>query len=310
MTRALWAIGAALILVVTVSAQRPVFKSGVDAIRVDVAVTQGRRPVAGLTADDFELRDSGVRQQIDAVAREEVPLNLVLAIDTSLSVNGAPLQHLKDGAHAAVASLRGIDRATILTFSHSLRRLVPFSGTAADLDAAIDAVDADGATSLNDAAFVAMGLRPVVQGRRLVLLFTDGFDTTSWLDPLAVIESARASDVVVEAIRLQPPGAVPRSRVGEGPLVPGQLRRWFLEEPRLFRQEFLPALVEETGGELIVATDSRDLRRAFQDIVSDFRGRYLVTYSPRGVPETGWHPIEVRLTRAKGDVRARRGYAK
>ena len=227
------------------------------------------------------------------------------------SVSGEPLQHLKDAAHAAAASLRPIDRATLLTFSHIVHRLVPASDSRDDLNSAIDAVQAGGATALNDAAFVAMGLRPQMQGRTLVLLFTDGFDTASWLDPVAVIDRARQADAVVEAVLLQSDSPLaPRAGRSDGRWLPGQLRRWFLEEPQLFRQQFLPALAEETGGELIVAGHSRDLRQAFLDIVAGFRARYLLTYSPRGVAETGWHPLEVRLTRAKGDVRARKGYTR
>ena len=68
------------------------FRSGVDAVRVDVLVMDGNRPVAGLTASDFELRDSGVVQPIESVAIEDVPLNVMLALDTSESVDGTPLK--------------------------------------------------------------------------------------------------------------------------------------------------------------------------------------------------------------------------
>src|SRR5437868_3040209 len=76
-------------------AQSP-FKSGVDAVRVDVQVGDGGRPVAGLTADNFELRDSGVHQEIEALTLRDVPLSVLLALDTSASVNGPILDHLGD----------------------------------------------------------------------------------------------------------------------------------------------------------------------------------------------------------------------
>ena len=99
-------------------------------------------------------------------------------------------------------------------------------------------------------------------------------------------------------------------RLRDGGALPAQRHRWFLEEPRWFGQEFVPALVDETGGEVIVANRSRDLRDAFVKILSAFRARYVLTYSPQDVPASGWHPIEVRVRNAKGDVRARPGYAR
>jgi VWFA-related protein len=309
-TRALSALCAVCGLVVVVGGQQPVFRSGVDAVRVDVAVTRGRRAVTGLTAADFELRDSGVEQQIDAISLEDVPLDLVLAFDTSFSVRGEPLRHLKEAAHAAVASLRPGDRVAFLTFSHVVERHLSFSSNTAAINDAIDGLDADGATALNDAAFAAMGLRSDREGRVLVLLFTDGFDTASWLSPMAVIDQAHRSDVVVDAVLLDPAAGVPLQRLRDGAVLPAQRRRWFLEEPQWFHEEFLPALTDESGGEVVVANRSRDLRGVFVGIIAAFKARYVLSYSPRNVAPSGWHPIEVRVRNTKADVRARRGYTR
>ena len=307
----------AILVVVALAAgaarQQPVFKTGVDAVRVDVLATNGLQPLVGLTAEDFELRDSGVRQQIQAVSLEEVPLHLLLALDTSSSVRGEPLKHLKEAAHAAVASLRPTDRAALIAFSHVIQLQIPFTADTAAIARAIDAVEANGSTALCDAVFGALATREAVDGRTLVLLFTDGLDTTSWLSPLTVIEEARRSDVVVDAVRLDSEADQMidfrrRSRLPPPP--PGQTRRWFLEEPQLFRHEFLSALTDETGGQLIVAGSSGSLRDVFVKIVSEFKTRYVLTYSPTNVAPSGWHPIEVRLKNKKGDVRARRGYTR
>lgn len=110
------------------------------------------------------------------------------------------------------------------------------------------------------------GTGEAIDGRTLVLLFTDGLDTTSWLSPLTVIEEARRSDVVVDAVRLDPvadPMTDFRRRSRLPPPPSGQVRRWFLEEPQLFRHEFLSALTDETGGQLIVAGSSGNLRDVF-----------------------------------------------
>jgi VWFA-related protein len=290
--------------------QQPVFKARVDAVRVDVLVTRGGKPVAGLTTADFELRDSGVPQQIDVLSLEEVPLHLLLALDTSSSLTGQPIEHLKAAARAAVASLRPDDRAALVTFSHAVQKQVPWSADTAAIRTAIDAVTAAGATALTDAAFAALGLREGVEGRMLALLFSDGFDTASWLDPLAVIEQARRSDLVIDAVSLSMvPEAVTAFRRRPG-MTPADVRRWFLAEPQLFRTEFLAALADETGGEVVVANRSSDLQAVFVKIVSSFKTRYVLTYSPNNVAPSGWHPIEVRLKNKKGDVRARRGYTR
>ena len=304
MTRSVFAVAVVVSLTTSGAAQVPSFKTGVDAVQVDVAVTRGGRSVTGLAAADFNLRDSGVLQHIDAIALENVPLHLVLALDTSSSVRGEPLMRLKEAARAAAASLRPDDRVALLTFSHVIERRLGFSADTESLDHAIADIEAGGATALHDAASAALALRTGGEGRMLVLLFTDGFDTASWLNPLAVIEQARRSDVVVEAVRL------PEMRDRAAPILPAQARRWFLEEPQLFRREFLQALADETGGDVIVATGHRDLTNVFQDIVSAFKSRYVLSYAPKGVLPSGWHPIEVRLTHARGDVRARRGYTR
>src|SRR5947208_3404573 len=295
-----------------VSRQQPVFKTSVDAVRVDVLATNGRQPLSGLTADDFELRDAGVRQQIEAVSLAEVPIHFLLALVTSSSVRGEPLEHLKVAARAAIASLRPTDHAALIAFSHVIQLQIPFTADTAAIARAIDAVEANGATALCDAVFGALATREAVDGRTLVLLFTDGLDTTSWLSPLTVIEEARRSEVVVDAVRLDPVADQTidfrRSRLPPPP--PGQTRRWFLEEPQLFRHEFLSALTDETGGQLIVAGSSGSLRDVFVKIVSEFKTRYVLTYSPANVAPSGWHPIEVRLKNKKGDVRARRGYTR
>lgn len=95
----------------------PRFRVAVDAVSVDALVTRGGRPVSGLSANDFEVRDNGVPQQVKVVSVEAVPVNVVLALDVSESVAGERLASLADAGRAAVRGLRAIDRAAILTFS-------------------------------------------------------------------------------------------------------------------------------------------------------------------------------------------------
>ena len=193
-------LAAAIGLVVTLPAQT--FRSGADAVMVDVLVTRGGRPVAGLTTDDFALFDNDVRQEIDAVLLEEVPITLLLVLDTSGSVGGRGLDRLRAAALAAADALRPDDRVGLLTFSDRVRLRIEPPATADQLPEALGRVRAGGATALYDATFAALALREQTLGRIVTLVFSDGDDTASWLRPLDVLDSAQRSDMVVYAVTL------------------------------------------------------------------------------------------------------------
>ena len=297
-------LGLACLSGLGVTAVGQTFRTGVDAVAVDVLVTRAGRPVVGLTADDFTVLDNDVPQQIEAVLLEDVPITLLLVLDTSGSVRGAPLVQLRTAAEAAAGVLRPDDRVGLVTFSHNLRLVVAPPSPPASLSDALRRVRASGGTALYDAAFAAFALRERTVGRTLMLVFSDGDDTTSWLDPRDVLKTAQRSDVVVYGVSLD---RVARDSRWERPGL-GSARRWFPSEPHLFRGQFLPVLVEETGGAVFVAQDVGRLQTAFARVVSEFRSRYLLTYSPVGVESAGWHELEVRVEGRGRDVQARRGY--
>lgn len=271
------------------------FRSGADAVRVDVEVRQGAVPIMGLTADDFELRDSKVVQQVQVVTIESVPVSLLLALDTSGSVRGVLLEQLKAAARGAIASLRDDDHAGLLTFSQRIGRPAPPTQDRPTLYRAIDLLQAEGSTALRDAIFAATALRERAPGRVILLVFTDGLDNMSWLDPASVENAVLRSDMVIYAVS---------SRGGRQ----ARDRAKFDAEPELFPGAFLEALAERTGGRVLHITQGAQLAPAFASIVSAFKSRYLLTYSPRNVPASGWHPIDVTLKRRTGTVTARRGY--
>lgn len=280
----------------------PRFTAGAEAVLVDVLVTRGSKPVPDLKGTDFTIFDSGVEQKVELVGIERLPVSLLLALDTSASVRGPALDHLKAAAKAALGSLRPTDEAALVTFAHQVALGAPWSTDRAKLTQAIDAAAAQGSTALSDAAFAALGLRPKGRSRTLVLLFTDGEDTSSWLTPADVVQAARRSDSVVYAVTLpKPVGAITAS---------DELDKSLLGDPRLYRAALVPLLARETGGELLRATDTKELSAIFVDAVSRFNTRYVLSYTPTGVPATGWHPIDVKVSATGVDIRARRGYAR
>jgi VWFA-related protein len=287
------------------------FTSRAIGVRVDVLVTDGRHPITGLTARDFELKDDGVVQAIAQLDHEQLPLNLILVFDTSTSVAGARLRALLDAGQSLVEQLRNGDRVSVLSFASRVRLLAPLTPSRQQVRGALAALEATGATSLRDAAFAALALRGADPGRTMLLIFSDGVDTSSWLSTTQVIETARRTDAVIYAVALTREETVTRLAVASPgwPGAPTGLQ--------VVRQDtvavksagrFLEKLTEESGGRILFATSDGDLRAAFTRTLAEFRDRYVLSYTPAGVAATGWHRLEVTLKGKKGKVTARRGY--
>jgi len=294
------------IVLISLTTSQQTFRVSVDAVRVDVLVTDGNRPVGGLQPIDFELRDSGVVQRLESVSFEEVPLSVMLALDASSSVRGKPLEDLKQAALAIAGLLRPDDRAALLRFSEEIDLPSRWTADHQELARAIERTQASGGTALHDAAYAALTLRDPQAGRLLVLMFSDGDDTASWLSGRSVIDAARRSDAVVYSVGLRPApvrklGYLVDFRSGLQPEVPRVV-------PPELTKSFLTALAEETGGKYFNTERSDRLRETFVQIVTEFRSRYLLTYIPTGVQAGGWHPIDVKLKIKKGTTTARRGY--
>lgn len=287
-----------------VRASSQVFKADVDAVQVDVLVTRDRRPVPGLTSADFLLLDNGVSQRVEAVSVEAVPITLVIALDTSASVAGRLMGELKRATDAVVAALRPGDRFGLLTFSQNVQVRVRPPVDPRSLAEDLEQVVANGDTALYDATFAALATGGRSPGRTVVLVFSDGVDTASWLDPRDVLREAHTSDVVVFGVTAPRDDSPGRFLLGRESLQ----REWFSKEPDLFPGGFLPLLVHDTGGSMFVADEPGRLRDQFVRVVNDYRSRYVLSYSPQGVAPGGWHELEVRLNRGRGEVRARRGY--
>jgi VWFA-related protein len=264
-----------------VRAQDAFFSSRTEAVRVDVLATDNNgQPILGLGPSDFELLDAGVPQQIDIVSFDEIPLNVILVLDTSVSMWGEPLVDLQNAGRTLLAGLMSTDSAALITFSHVVALGTGLTTEFDRVRSALDRAEASGDTALFDAGYTAMMLAQSDVGRSLVIVFSDGLDTSSWLSDASVLETARRSDAVVYAVS-----------VGENP-----------------RRTFLDDLGDATGGTLFKIGSTRDLGAAFLRVIQEFRRRYLLSYSPSGVTKSGWHRLDVRVKGRKAIVRARPGY--
>lgn len=262
------------------SAQQPTFSTRRDAVRVDALVTDGGKVVTGLGTSDFEVRDNGVTQSVDLVSFQQIPLNVFLALDTSLSVSGERLAHLQTAGRALLDRLGKEDRSALLTFSHAIRLREGLTGATDRVREALASVEPFGDTALIDGAYATLMLAPQDGGRNLLLVFSDGLDTASWLTPERVIDSAKRSDFVAYGVA---------SRGAED-------------------SKFLEDLTEITGGTTLKIASTRELSATFLKILDEFRQRYLISYSPTGVPTTGWHRLEVRVKGRRLTVKSRAGY--
>jgi hypothetical protein len=313
------AAGAAAALVVfpADTPRQQSFRGAVDLVQLEVSVTDNRdRPVTNLTAEDFEVTDNGARQTILNLTYETVPIDVTLVVDVSASVQGRLLNAIVSAASQIRERLRDDDRLAIVEFSQRVRERVALSGAAEVGEVALG--PAEGWTSLNDAIATAVSMPPLNDRRQMVLVFTDGHDTVSFLDEDTVLDVARRSRAAVLVV------AAGRGGIGaQGNLSGIQIR----QSNRGLPMDFFTRLAESTGGVVQIVpamvaaqpragaiqvrpnTYARFLDDAFIRAFDDFRNSYILHYAVEGVPRLGWHDVEVRVTRrGRHQVRSRTGY--
>jgi VWFA-related protein len=269
----------ALVNTVSLSAQQPTFSSRLEVVRLDILVTDDGKPIRDLAASEFEVFDNGVRQHVDFVGFEKIPLGVVLTLDVSASVRGGALSHLREAGEAVLDALNVGEESALITFTEGLTQEAALTPDIDQVRSALALVEPSGDTALRDGAYAGINVADGAAGRGLVIVFSDGSDTASWLSERAVIDAARRANATVYAV-----SAATRNA------------------------SFLKELTSATGGRLYELESTRDLRAVFLSALEEFRHRYLVSYTPSGVEKDGWHDVEVRVKRRGATVRARPGY--
>lgn len=274
---------------------RPAFRAETTTVSVNVSVRDGNRPVAGLTAADFQLTDSGVSQRIGDVALESVPIDVTLVVDTSNSAR-AEFDRFRKDTRRIASFLRAQDRLRLLTIDTYVHELLPMRPSR---DVTVpDAIGPGGMTSAYDAMATALMTRAGLDRRHLIVAMTDAWDTMSVLDADAVREVAGRSGAVLHI-------ALTTETSGEYNPFPGR---------SLYHDRDMDALRDatlRTGGDLhtagtFAAVDAVDI---FRKMFEDFRVSYMLHYSPAGVDRNGWHALKVTVPKfPKYSVRARQGY--
>ncbi|HTI38203.1 MAG TPA: VWA domain-containing protein [Vicinamibacterales bacterium] len=275
-------------------AQQTTFRAGIDLVQFGVSVVDKQgQPIGGLTRDDFEVIENGAKQSVRFFAAGELeaapPLHLGLLLDTS----GSMADDLKDARTAALEFVRDVTPVadvTLVDFDTEVRVARFMPENYARLVERIRGRRADGMTALYDAMGVYLQGVQTLDGQKVLLVYTDGGDTTSSLTLQDALDMLKASDVTVYAIGyMQHQGSAS-----------GQQRADLDRFARL------------TGGLAFFPTEAKDVEKAFDSIRKEISARYSIGYVSSDPTANGaWRNVQIKLLRKdlKGaHLRTRSGY--
>ncbi len=255
-----------------------------------VTTTEGAL-VTGLRQEHFQVYEDGQLQDIALFAREaDQPLRLCLLFDSSASI----ATELKTQQEAAIdflhSVIRPIDRVSIFQVSEDVQQLQKFSGRLPALERAIRSIKPGGGTSLYDAIFLAAESLSSQEGRKVIVVISDGTDTTSGVSLNECLRRAQDSEAVAYALVVQPIKSEPgRNLAGEHTMI---------------------FLTERTGGRFFKIASAESLSSSYVSIGDELRTQYYLAYYPKRAPASKeFHRIEVRVANPTHRVRAREGYS-
>jgi Ca-activated chloride channel family protein len=298
-----------------------------DGARADAAVTTQPVPLGGEIALDlqqlyvtveldssrlldlqqeaFVIVDEGEPQQLITFARGDIPFTAVLLIDSSVSMFGPKLEAAWVGADRFVQGMKDLDQGKIIIFSDSLIATTPFSDERDVLSSALGGALAHGGTAVNDHLYMALKLLDKRQGRRVIVLLSDGIDTHSVLSMSEVLNKARQCQVLIYWIRL----VNRRSATVTAAETARLYSAW--RDPREYRSELrmLEEAVTRSGGRITMVTSVDEVGPVFVDVLQELRDQYVLGYYPsKGSNDGRWHDIEVRVRHPLATVRTHEGY--
>jgi len=271
------------------------FKVNVKLVNVFVTVTDANgAPVAGLAKDNFDLLEDGKPQTVSIFDKESaLPLSIVMDIDTSLSTRKDLPLELSSARRFAHAILRPIDAMSVCEFSEVVSEVVPFTSDLKAIDHGIDRPRLGAATALYDALFLGARALESRQGRKVMVVITDGGDTISRVDYKEAVRAAQEAEAIVYSIIVVPiEASAGRDTGGEHALI---------------------QMSEDTGGKHYYATSVPQLDEAFRQISDELRTQYLLAYYPsQRLSDSDFRRIQVQVKAAPWasgySVRHRTGY--
>jgi Ca-activated chloride channel family protein len=279
----------ALLLAAPVAAQK--IRVSTESVPVYVTVTDAdKRLVSDLVLEDFEVLDNGKPQMINVFENKPTPITTVVMIDTSGSMT-ASLGLVKDGAEQFLLRLLPLDKAQVGEFSDKIK-FHP-GNFIDDRDRLVyllkNELDFGYPTRLYDAVDESLERLEPMEGRKVVLVFTDGDDTSSKVGVGKVMDRARVKDVMVYAIGLENVYNNGQQRVKSSP------------------DRGLKKLAEDTGGGFFLLKKTTDLGETFTRVAQELHSQYVLGFSPEAV-DGKIHKLEVRVKKAGMNARARKTY--
>jgi Ca-activated chloride channel homolog len=267
----------------------------VKLVNVFVTITDDHgRPVSNLAKENFQLLEDGQAQKISVFDKEsELPLSIVVEIDTSLSTRKDLPLELNSARRFAHAILRPVDALAVYGFNEVVDQTVAFTADLRAIDRGIDHLPMGAATALYDAIYLGSQALEGRQGRKVMVIITDGGDTVSKTDYQEALRAAQISEAIVYSIIVVPiEASAGRDTGGEHALI---------------------QLSEDTGGKYFYATTLPQLDQAFRAISDELRTQYLLAYYPaRRLADSDFRRIDVKLTgvpaSADYNARHRTGY--
>jgi Ca-activated chloride channel family protein len=275
---------------ITLFAQQPTFRTGTRTVALYATVTDAqKRLVPDLTQEDFDILDNDKPQQIDLFINEVQPITVVVMLDTSASMTGN-LKLLERAAEQFLIRLLPKDKGMVGAFNDKIEFFPStFTGNRDTLISSLKELDFGNPTRLYDAVAASMDRLHKIDGRRVVLVFTDGDDTDSRVSSGDVLDQARQNEVMIYAIGLRSDYFNGSRQVRTRP--DGGLKR----------------LAEETGGGYFELEKTAELAPTFTRVAQELHSQYVLGFTP-ALLDGKVHRLAVRAKRPGMTVRARRSY--
>jgi Ca-activated chloride channel family protein len=251
-----------------------------------------------LGAEDFNIFEDGVKQDVSFFNKTNLPIALALLLDTSASMD-AKLSTAQEAAIGFARKLRPQDLAEVIDFDSRVVVLQNFTNSVGELEQAIHKTSAGGSTSLYNAVYIALkDLKKVVAKnvdeirRQAIVVLSDGEDTSSLLPFEEVLDLAKRSETAIYAIGLR--STENASTASKG----------FKEAEFVLRQ-----LTQETGGRAFFPNQLSELSNVYGQIADELSSQYTVGYSSKNPKRDGsWRRIVVRVNRPNSVARTKQGY--
>lgn len=269
-----------------------------------VTVTKNGARLEDLTRDDFAVYDERARQQIVTFARGDVPFTAAVLLDSSVSMEGRKLRSALAGAEAFFRGMQRLDEGKLLVFSDRILHSTPFTTFPDVLTAGLSRVTARGGTALNDHLYLALKQLERRQGRRVVVLLSDGVDSHSVLQMSEVAANARRSQALIYWLQL------PYRDTAEADAeLPDISSPWRSSEDYHREHQALRRTVEESGGRVELLSSLAEITPAFAGIITELRQQYVLGFYPEHPRhDGGWRRISVRVRSPGAEIRCREGY--